>query len=102
MTLLKASETQLESLTASTSCLATVMETTSNEEVSAMVDFIAGLGVKEKHLLIYLPDVMNTELSSNKSINFNVIMIQKINYSGKHSVKSFKENEYLKNCARTI
>ena len=78
--LLKASEMKL----ASTSCLATVIETNNNEEASEMVDFIAGLGVKEKHLLIVMPVVMNTKLLSNKSINFNVIIIQRINNSGKH------------------
>ena len=77
--LLKASEMKL----ASTSCLATVIETNNNEEASEMVDVIAGLSVKEKHLLINMP-VINTELLSNKSINFNVIMIQKINDTGKH------------------
>ena len=82
--LLKSSEMKLGTLMASTSCLATAMETNNNEEASEMVDFIAGLGVKEKHLLIDMPVVMNTKLVSNKSINFNVIMIQKINNSGKH------------------
>ena len=75
---------KLGTLVASTSCLATAMATNNNEEASAMIDFIAGLGIKEKHLLIDMPVVMNTELLSNKSINFDVIMIQKINDSGKY------------------
>ena len=93
---------KLGTLVASTSCLATAMATNNNEEASAMIDFIAGLGIKEKHLLIDMPVVMNTELLSNKSINFDVIMIQKINDSGKYVRKLIKEFEFHGYCTRTI
>ena len=82
--LLKENGIKLESLVASIPCLATIIETDDSEEASELVDFIAGLGVKRKHMLIYMPVIMNTELLANKTINFNVIIIEKIHDTGEH------------------
>lgn len=75
--LLKADNIKLQSLMVSIPCLVTIIETYDIGEASKLIDFLADLGVKEKHLLIYTPFVMNTELLPNKTINFNVIIIEK-------------------------
>ena len=53
------------------------METDESEEVSQLIDFVADLRIKKKHLLTYMPTVMNTELLMNKSINFDVTIIER-------------------------
>ena len=88
--LLKANGIKLESLVASIPCLATIMETDDIEEASELVDFIAGLRVKRKHMLIYTPIIMNAELLTNKTINFNVIIVEKTHDAGGHyNVKKY-------------
>ena len=82
--LLKANGIKLESLVASIPCLATIMETDDIEEASELVDFIAGLRVKRTHMLLYTSVVMNAELLTNKTINFNVIIVEKTHDTGDH------------------
>ena len=61
-------------ITASTSCLAAIVEAESNEEVSKLVDFLTDLKVKEKHLQVEMHIALNTSLLAMKTINYNVII----------------------------
>ena len=65
---------RLLSIVSSTSCLATVAENDSNEEVSKMIDFISGLNVQEKHLLIQMSSGLESNVLKKKRINFNVVI----------------------------
>ena len=65
---------RLLSIVSSTSCLATVAENDSNEKVSQLIDFISGLNVKEKHLLIQMSSGLESNVLKKKRINFNVVI----------------------------
>ena len=65
---------RLLSIVSSTSCLAITAEINGIGEVSKLIDFISGLNVKEKHLLIQMSFGLESEVLKNKSINFNVVI----------------------------
>ena len=83
---LKADE-RLPKITAFTSCLAAIVEAGRNEEVSKLVDFVADLRVKEKHLLVKMHIALNTSLLAMKNINYNVIINHAV--SGVQEKKDF-------------
>ena len=60
-------------VTSSLSCLSVIAQSGSLKDISALVDFVAGLKVKRKYLLVQMP-AQNTTLLQEKKINFNVFI----------------------------
>ena len=65
---------RLLSIVSLTSCLATVAMLDSKEEASRLIDFISGLNVREKHLLILMSSGLESDVLKEKRINFNVVI----------------------------
>ena len=65
---------RLLSIVSSSSCLATVAEIDSSEEVSQLIDLISGLNVKEKGLLVQMSSGLESNVLKKKRINFNVVI----------------------------
>ena len=57
-----------------TSCLVTVAETDSTEDVSKLIDFMSDINVKNKHLLIQMSSGLESIVLEKKNINFNVVI----------------------------
>ena len=58
----------------STSCLATIVDIDSIEELSQLIDFVNNLHVKEKKLVAKLSFELDTNVVQNKTINYDVTM----------------------------
>ena len=58
------------------SCLVTIAETTSDSDISHLVDLVDGLGAVKKNLIIVNTNI-NLTLPQNRTLNFNVIIEQK-------------------------
>ena len=58
------------------SCLVTIAETTSDSDISHLIDLVDGLGAVKKNLIIVNTNI-NLTLPQNRTLNFNVIIEQK-------------------------
>ena len=67
---------RLASVMKSATCLMTIAETGNSDEISLLVDFISGLKVRRKQLLVVMPFFNETSFL-NKTINYNVIIMEK-------------------------
>ena len=70
--LLSAHDERLSGIIASTSCLATIVDIDSNDELSQLIDFVNNLHVKEKKLVAKLSFGLDTNMMQNRTINYDV------------------------------
>ena len=63
---------RLSTIMASSVCLTAFFESDMGETASRMIDFVADLKVKKKHLLVQLFTTLNSSLLLNKTINYEV------------------------------
>ena len=58
----------------STPCLATVIETDRNDELSPLIDFVTDLNVKDKRLHVLMSSGLESRDLKHKRINFHVVI----------------------------
>ena len=63
-----------ELILGATSCLAIIVEADHKNEVSFLVDFLSNLRMESKYLLVQMNNVLDANILSNKTINFDVII----------------------------
>ena len=62
------------SILGSTSCLAMILETDDTGEASFLIDFLHNVRMESKYFFLQVNSVMDPDLLSNKTINFDVII----------------------------
>ena len=83
-----ASDTRsLELVLGSTSCLAMILESDDDNEVSILIDFLSNLSfIDSKYFFLQMTSGLDENLLSNKTINFDVTILETSrNSEGKHN-----------------
>ena len=76
------------SILGSTSCLAMILETDDTGEASFLIDFLHNVRMESKYFFLQVNSVMDPELLSNKTINFDVIISDTQSEGKDHSLSN--------------